>query len=375
MRRTVARSSRFTAVAVAAALLAVACGNDDEDPDAGTGTTTASQDTPPGETTVPSFETTPLTFSLSSRSLSNQMAFTADEGGFFECYGIDAELVVSESSAIAMAALLSGDVQFMLGSRSEGVLTRAAGQEVRYLLKHSSGFATGVTVSSNVLEGLDSDVDDMSLEERVQALEGLTIASPSEGSILTLALRKLLDEHGVTVEFVFIDGPTMGAALAQGNIDGYMFPSPFQETTAANGEGGLLIEPTEMPTGGPESVQGPVYVTDSYLEENPEIASRVAAAFIEAAEFMRDDEEAAKDLVHARFQDIPEEVFDLVWETNYDTYVTPLESPLTIEDIEFIIENDAPDDPEVQALDPADLMPPASVIDDARELAERVTCD
>lgn len=348
-------------------LVLTACGGGDDD---STATTTRSD----GDGAATSFESESLTFTLSSRSLSNQMAFTAQDGGFFECFGIDANLVVSESSAVAMAALLSGDAQFMLGSRSEGVLTRAAGQDVRYLLKHSSGFATGITVSNEIAESLGEDFADQPIEDRVKALEGQTIASPSEGSILTLALNKLLDEHGVSVELTFIDGPTMGAALAQGNIDGYMFPSPFQETTVANGEGHLLIAPTELPTGGPESVQGPVYATDSYLEDHPDIAARVTAAFIKAAEFMRDDEDAAKDLVHARFEDLSDDVFDLVWETNYDTYVTPLASPLSLEDIEFIIENDAPGDADVQALDAADLMPPDAVISEAEDLAESATC-
>lgn len=364
---------RIGAVLAVGVLALAACGGDDSgdddsgDDDAGT-TTTAAGDNP-------SFEEEGVTITMSGRSLSNQSVFAADDGGFFECYGIDADLVISESSAVAMAALLSGDAQFAAGARSEGALTRASGQNVSYLLKHSSGFATGVTVSNEVADSVGDDFADAPLEERIQALEGRTIATPAEGSILTLLLQNLLNEHDVEVEFTYIEGASMGAALSQGNIDGYMFPSPFQETTVANGDGQLLIDPTELPIGGPDAVQGPVYVTDGYMEDNPEIVARLVAALLDTAEWTRDNSDAAKELAHSRFEDLSDEIMDLVWETNYESYITPLDSPLTVEDLEFIIQNDAPDRADVQALDAADLMPDEAVIERGRELADQVDCE
>jgi ABC-type nitrate/sulfonate/bicarbonate transport system substrate-binding protein len=360
------------------ALVAAACG---------TGATNDAQTSPPTEADTatatapadpadqaPEFEPVSVTFGLSGSAIPNQMVYAVADGGFLEPYNVTAEAVTLESSSVAMAALISGDAEFVFGARTEGILAQIAGQPILYVYKHSSGFLTAVTVSNEVAATLGSDPKSASYEDRLRALEGRLIATTSEGSILTLTIRNAMNEFGLEFEETYLQGTTMPAALASGNVDAYMYPSPFQESTEARGEGVILIEGNELPVGGPTAVQGPMYIREDYLQENRDVVVRVVAAFMDAAEWTCTNSDEARELAHSRFEDTDDEVFRLMWEQRaFDMLCDPLQHPLTEDDIQFLIENDAaPEHPEALNLNAADLMVPQDVIDEARALRARV---
>lgn len=367
-------SGRIAAVVAALSLLASACGGTGGEGDTdGQSATESPTDDGATEPTGPEFEPAQVTFITSSRSIANQMVFTVVEGGFFASYGIDAEIVVAESSSTAMAALLSGDAHFMSGSRTEAALAQANDQDVLYLLKHSAGFSSQIAASNEIIDSLSGEPLDVPLEERLQALEGRTVALPSEGSVLTKVFNHAMDQAGVSYDATYIGGDAMGVALAQGNIDAYFFPPPTPQQTIKDGAGDVLIEGAELPlSGGPTTIQAPLYVAQDYLDSNRDVVVRVTAAFLDAAQWHRDNPDEAKQLVRSRLADLDPEVFDLLWEAVQEVFVTPLEHPLSEDDVQFILENDLADNDAAQELDPAEIKVPDDVMEDARDLAEQV---
>jgi ABC-type nitrate/sulfonate/bicarbonate transport system substrate-binding protein len=367
------------AVVAGSAIFLVACGSGNgssSDPtvtDTPTTTEEATDETSEPASEAPTFAPVDVTFVTSSRSIANQMVFTVVEGGFLEPYGINAEIVVAESSSVAVAALLSGDAQFMTGSRTEGALAQANGQDVLYLLKHSAGFSSQIAASSDIIESLDGDPMSVPLEDRLRALEGKTVALPSEGSVLTVVFNAAMEDAGVSYEPTYIGGDAMGVALAQGNIDAYFFPPPTPQQTIKEGAGGVLIEGAELPlSGGPTTIQAPLYVTQRYVDSDSDVVVRVTAAFLDAAAWHRDNPDEAKALVRTRLADLDQDVFDLLWEAVEEVFVTPLDSPLSEDDLQFLLDNDLAANEDAAALVAADLMVPEDLIDEARTLAEQV---
>lgn len=63
--------------------------------------------------------------------------------------------------------------------------------------------------------------------DRLKALDGLKIASPSAVSSYTLSLRGAAQDVGATIEFIYLAQAAMLAALESGVIDGYASGAPL----------------------------------------------------------------------------------------------------------------------------------------------------
>lgn len=354
------RRVRATALLLAGLLAAsstlAACGDDDNG----------------GGSSDGSLDELDLTFTISSTSLAHQLAYAADDGGFFGKYGISPRFVTAESSSVAVAAAASGSADVAFVGRVDGLLATAAGQQMVYIYKHSTGFLTNVTVSTEFAEQ-HPGYETMPVADRLRALDGVTFGHASPNGVLTRVLDSALAEVGATVEKTFLSVSTMPTALARGNVDGYMAPSPFQETSVQQGDGVMFIEGTELSaSGGANIVQGATVVTQGFLDSNREAVVRVIAALTATAEAMQADPDLAKQLARERLTDTEDEIFDAMWPAAYEDITGPLEHPISPEDIQFMIEHDAADVPEAQSLDPAAQIVPADLVDEAADLVDQI---
>lgn len=313
-----------------------------------------------------------LTFTISSTSLAHQLSYAARDGGFFEKYGISAEFVTAESSSVAVSALASGSADVAFVGRTDGLLASASGQQMVYIYKHSTGFLTNVTVSKEFADR-HPGYESMSLEDRLRALDGATIGQASANGVLTRVLDSALASVGATPQNTYIAVNTMPTALARGNIDAYMAPSPFQENSVLQGDGVIFIEGTELPaSGGPTMVQGATVVSQNYLASNRDRVVRVIAALEATAQAMRDDPNLARQLARERLGDTEEDVFDAMWPGAYEVITGPLEHPMSPDDIVFMIEHDAADVPAAQELEPAAQVVPDDIREEALTLVEEI---
>jgi len=348
---------RAVTVLTTAALIAglAACGDDEQ-----------------ATNTDGSLNTIDLTFTISSTSLAHQLVYAARDGGFFEKYKINANLVAADSSAVAMAALVSGSAQVAFVGRSEGITTSASGQKVLYAYKHSIGFLSNVTVSKKFADkhpGFES----MSVEQRLKALDGATIAQASANGVLTRVLNNAMADVGASVKNTYVATNTMPTTLSRGAVDGYMAPSPFQETSVQRGEGVTWIKGTELPgSGGETIVQGATIVTEKFLKSDRDKVVRVIAALQATAEAMKADEAKAKQLARDRLKDTDQAIFDAMWQGTYPCIVGPADHQVSADDIKFMIENDAADVEGAKSLDPAGLIVPQDVVDDAKKLVAQI---
>ncbi|WP_433205658.1 ABC transporter substrate-binding protein [Dactylosporangium sp. CS-047395] len=356
-QRTLARILTSTAAAALALVLTACGGTDDQPAAAGSGDALSKLD---------------LTFTVSSTSLAHQLIYAARDGGYLEKYNINAKFVTADSSSVAMAALASGSAQVAFVGRVDPLLTTAQGKKMVYIYKHSTGFLTNVTVSKAFADK-HPGYESMSLDDRLKALNGATIAQASANGVLTRVLDSAMKGVGAATKNTYIATNTMTTALARGSVDGYMAPSPFQETSVQAKQGVTWIKGTDLPDSGGESiVQGATAVSEDYLKSNRANVVRVIAALQATAEGMKADPDKAKKIAQERLKTTDPAIFDVMWPAAYTCIIGPLQHPISADDITFMIKHDAADTAAAQSLDPAAQIAPPDVVTDAKALAQRI---
>ncbi len=208
-------SSRIKALLVAAAVLAVA-------------------------TAAPAQPLREITVGLASPSLAVAGGRIAKEMGLFEKHGLDAKFVIMDSSATAIAALIAGSYNFTIAGLPELVVAQSRGQKVVAVATTYGGFATSLVLSKSVADklGVSSTAP---VGERLKALDGLVLASPSPTAIGTVTFRNAAQAAGGNFRLSYMAQPAMAAALETGAIHGYASSAPFWAYPVVKGSGILWI--------------------------------------------------------------------------------------------------------------------------------------
>ena len=342
--RTQARLRRMPlvlmAISLALGLLLSACSSAD---DAGDGDTApdeepaepddagdTAEETETDETTdeEASEELTPLSLATSSNSMTAGPVLAALSLDTFADNGIEMEEVaMGGSSPQALAALLSGETQFAFFGGTSAFDARAEGAPI-VVLGPTATSLLNLGLSTAAAETLaDQGVTpDSSVEERVQALEGLTIATSPPGSLSFELLVTILEIHGVAEDALQIVPSEPGAMVAginEGLYDGVFWPVGVLEQAYADGDAQLWIS---VPRGDvpelPDFMQGVVATTESFIAESPELVDAFRQSIIDANTAVQEQETAAQDAVKAyAFDAVDQSVFEEQWAVAKDAWI------------------------------------------------------
>lgn len=206
---------------------------------------------------------------------------------------IKVELVKYGSWPELLDALNSGKVdgasvliELAMKSKSEGIGLKAVA------LGHRDGNV--IVVSNEISTGAD--------------LKGRTIAIPHRQSSHNILINEVLSDSGLTTDDVNIVelAPTeMPSALAAGTIDGYCVAEPFGAMGVSIGAGRVLYESNEL---WEDSICCGLVLTDSFLDERPEVAKTFVENYKAAGENL-DAEEAEK--IAKKYLEQTDDVLDL----------------------------------------------------------------
>ncbi|WP_181311712.1 ABC transporter substrate-binding protein [Nocardioides campestrisoli] len=243
-----------------------------------------------------------------------------------EKHGLDMEIVKSGAgSTNQVAALRSGQFDFA-GSGTATVADANAEGAGLVIVGGTGGLINNLVLGSDVAAGLDVTADDP-IEERIQALKGLTIATSGPGSSSNLSLRLILEKYGLTPdEDVTIapvnDQSAIVAGIRRGQYDGSFYGVGVADVNVADGSGELWVS---LPRGDVEEfddVVGVVLISsDKFVEENPETVEAFHATLADAQKMVAEDPEAAgESLRKSAFPDLDEKVFEMSWEQSLGGY-------------------------------------------------------
>jgi NitT/TauT family transport system substrate-binding protein len=273
------------------ALLATACGDDDDD--------SGGDEDAAGEQ---GDELTPITVGI--LPLAGLAPFQYGiEQGYFADEGLDVRTEIGQGGAALAPAVLGNEYQFAVGEYISLMQAQQNDVGIQVVSNLTNGASEADQGINALLVAPDSGI------ESVEDLAGKTVAVNGLGGVEEVAIRAILDEHGVDdsgVEFTEVDFPDMNAAVARGDVDVAAQPEPF--VTLGEQEGLVnLLEPFYEAL--PSMPLGLFFASEEWL------------AALERSIEASSDEEAMREVIAANTEIEPDVLQDMAldrWDAEID---------------------------------------------------------
>lgn len=205
----------------------------------------------------------------------------AEPLGFYERYGLDAEVIKTAGWAVARDKSLNGeyDASHMLTPMPLAMTLGAGSQAEPYIMPAVENINGQAIVLSN--EHLD--------KRDPKQWKGFTFGVPFEYSMHNFLLRYYVAEAGLDpdqdIQIRVVPPPEMVANLSAGNLDGYLSPDPFNQRAVWEGIGFIHILTKEIWEGHPCcAFAAPL----SFATELPNTYGALLKAIIDATQYASD---------------------------------------------------------------------------------------
>ncbi len=267
---------------------------------------------------------TEATLAVSSTSFVLGGVMIGQQAGLFEQHGLKLRIVVMDSGNAAMAALLSGSVDFAVTGPSDALMARARGQDIVIVANLYAGLAGSVVLGKEVVAGLHVEPT-APLKDRLHALDGLVIAEPSATSALLGPVKTAAEEAGAKIRFVYMAQGTMPAALAKSAIQGMVASYPFAGVPVINGTGVLWIDGPggELPANVLPSSSSCVQTTGPFVAAHRDLVARLQKSIAAIAKFITEDQAAAQQALAASYKQLSPQEIDLAFKQQWRNWTKP----------------------------------------------------
>ncbi|WES63394.1 ABC transporter substrate-binding protein [Microbacter sp. GSS18] len=223
--------------------------------------------------------------------------WAAMEEGIFADYGLELDIVPAQGGALAIPALISGDIQFAVGQPFGPMRAELQDLGIVILSNYADSLAEGQDVNAVVALG-DSGI------ESPADLSGKRVSVNSLGAAGDVTIMKAVEDDGgdpTTIEFVEVAFPDVQAQLEGGTIDAGWVPDPFRGMIV--GAGGVeVVYPYQATIPGLTVLTN--YTTQELMDSDPELVASYTSAMAEALEWAASNEDAV-DAAIASNLDIP----------------------------------------------------------------------
>jgi NitT/TauT family transport system substrate-binding protein len=271
---------------------------------------------------------------------------------------VDFEWLTASNAATATQGLVAGEMD--IASGGTGSLYAAYGAGMTDLISLGSvnpAMTFGIAVNTEAADKMAAQgvTPDSPVEERVQALKGMSLAASPEGSTGLKYTRTMLSTYGLDpdTDVTIVpnaDNAAQVAAAKQGRVDGFANSFPNTNLPDAEGWGTLWLNFSEdLPQILPLAAHD-VYTSRDWLDENADTAEKLMEAYYLALEALQDPTDELKENVKnlEGFADLNEDAFDQGWELSLPVYAgaTPVTTQEQFENQLDLVnyENDTPVD-------------------------------
>jgi ABC-type nitrate/sulfonate/bicarbonate transport system substrate-binding protein len=196
------------------------------------------------------------------------------------------------------------------------------------------------------------------ITQRLKALDGLVLASPSSSSPYTMALKNSAEAVGAKIRLTYMGQPAMVAALQSGVIQGFVASSPYYAQPVLSGAAVVWVI-------GPKGEFPPQYTPANsvtlntrrdFAEANRELMQRMTNVFADLADAVANRPADVKAAVAKLFPDTDTNTLDLLFDIEAKGFNA---KPLTVEDmaheIDFVRQS-GQQMAELNQLDPKSLL-------------------
>ena len=277
-----------------------------------------------------------ITIVMSSDSIAGSVARTVGAMGLYEKHGLDAKTTPLENTTLATAALISGSANFATIAPTDLIFAQARGQNIVALFTSYSGYGIVLTLSKETVEKLNVSPT-APVSEKLKALDGLMIASPSPTSSVNIAISSSAKSAGAIVKPVHMSLPASVAALRSGAIQGFGSSAPYYVQPVIDGSGVIWVNGPkgEFPFAPDHSTY--LVTTRDYAVANPEIVKSVVAALGDFGKAAVERPADVKAAVAKLFPTVDSKTLDLLFETEiYGFMLRKITVDNIARDIEFV---------------------------------------
>ncbi|MBF6475116.1 MULTISPECIES: ABC transporter substrate-binding protein [Nocardia] len=204
--------------------------------------------------------------------------------GFFEANDIDVQLLGEQSGATAETALLTGDVQGVVGFYDHTIDLQAKDQCIRSVVQMSD-----VPGEVELVSKADTDITS------VADLRGRKLGVTSLGSSTDFLTQALTGQEGMTTaDYTRVKvgaGQTFIAGMNHDGIDAGMTTDPTVAQMVNSGEARILVDMrteagTRAALGGLYPATS-LYMNCATIDAHPDIVRKLAAAFVQTLRWIR----------------------------------------------------------------------------------------
>ncbi|MCO5090037.1 ABC transporter substrate-binding protein [Bosea sp. (in: a-proteobacteria)] len=273
-----------------------------------------------------------IVIGLASNALGTAGPRLANELGIFERKGLSVRFVSMDSANAATTALISGSMKIVMSGPGEQVAAQGRGQKVVAIANTFGGMGGSLVVSKAAIEKLGI-APDAPVAQRLKALDGLLIASPSATSAYTISYRGALKDVGANVRFTYMAQPTMAAALESGAIQAYIASAPFWAGPVVRGAGMLWISGPrgDLPAQLTPSSSGTMQMMRDTAEANRDLVAKLNDGLAEFQVALNERPEAVRNALAKLYPDLDAATLDLLFKAEAPGWKT---RPLTAQDMD-----------------------------------------
>ncbi len=240
--------------------------------------------------------------------------YVAESEGLFDKEGIKIDWVDVGSGSRQIAAVAGGSADFAVVGMQAAITAHQNGADLVAVADLFNGYPIQLVLSNAAIEKTGISPD-MSIDDKVEKLKGLTIGVTGIGSTTDVLLRSWLMKRGKDPEQQLTIQPlgspsAIYAAFEHGAIDGFMLGAPFPQQAEKSDLGKTVVDPLTDDIPELKGVPYTAIITRGALtKEKPELVQRVVTALTKAikAEQENPDEVGAK--LKSYFPDTDEAMF------------------------------------------------------------------
>ena len=219
--------------------------------------------------------------------------YVAQEKGFFEQEGFKVELIPFDSGTTIVDALIAGRIDVIGSTSITGFWFAAQAAPERFKIFLTFGTPSLKNPTFVAIVKKDSPL------KTLKDLKGKKVGTYPGASSVALAkaiINTQLDPKEVT--YTELPPPMLISALAAGQIDAFFAPEPDGMTARAKGVGRDLVKEPLGLLGIKEGFAGAAYgFSTKFLNENPERAKKLKAAYYKAADLINKDKDVFRPLL------------------------------------------------------------------------------
>lgn len=298
-----------------------------------------------------------VTIALGSVGFGTAAVPLAQQLGLFEKHGLKAKTVVMDSGSAATTAMLSRSVDTALSGGAELVAALGHGQKAGIIANLYGGSAGTLVLSKAAIDKLGISPT-APAAQRIKALDGLIIATPSPTSSYTVSLRGAAAKLGVAIRLTYMAPQAMASAFDAGAIQGYIAGAPTWAPPVLKGTGLAWISGPkgDFPPEFTPASNGNLQALTEYAAAHPDIVRRLDDVFADLVRAIEEHPAEVKAALGRAYPNLDAQTLDILFASESAAWKAKTLTPADVQhDIDFVKSTGA-DLPQIGSVDPAAVL-------------------